>query len=106
MTITTSKKVRPEAKRKLKPWLPQGCGPDCILSKPPVVACSRCGCDISRGVSQVLGAVGDGKGGYVCARRGGKFCLKCAQIIIGIRDRRGRLLEQYRDKSGMAAPTC
>ena len=109
MTVTTSEKVRPGTKRRLKPWLTQGCGPDCILSKPPAVACSRCGCDISRGVSQVLGVVGDGKGNYVCTRRGGKnteFCLKCAQIIIGVRDLGGRLLEQYRDTSGMAAPTC
>ena len=57
----------------------------------------------------MLGVVGDGKGNYVYTQRGGKnteFCLKCAQIIIGVRDQRGRLLEQYHDKSGMVVPTC
>jgi len=109
VTVTTLEKANPRTKRRLKPWLTQGCGSDCILSKPPAVACSRCGCDISRGVSQVLHVGGDGKENYVCTQRGGKnmqLCLKCAQIIIGVRDQRGRLLEQYRDKSGIVVPTC
>ena len=87
----------------------QGCGPDCTLNRPPEVACPCCGCDVSRGISQMLRVVGGSKGSYIYTRRGGRnvqFCRKCAQIITGARDGRGRLLEQYRDTPGVVAPPC
>jgi hypothetical protein len=57
----------------------------------------------------MLRVVGDGKGSFVHTRRGGKnvqFCRKCAQIITGVRDKGGRLLEQYRDTPWQVAPPC
>lgn len=101
--------ISEKAKRRSRPRLRRGCGPDCILNRTPEAACPCCGCDISRGVSQVLSVVVEGKGRYLYARRGGRnvrFCRKCAQIVTGVRDGRGRLLEQYRDTPWLVAPAC
>ena len=103
--VTTSEK----AKRRARPRLTQGCGPDCILNRRPEVACPCCGCDVSRGISQMLLVVLEGKGQYRYVRRGERsvqFCRKCAQIITGVRDKRGRLLEQYRDTPWLVTPPC
>ena len=101
--VTTAEKT----KRQTEPASPRGCGPDCILNRPPAIACPCCGSDISHGVSQMLRVVQKGKGQFIYVRRGGKvmqFCLKCAQIITGVRNKKGRLLDQYRETPWVMFP--
>jgi len=105
--VATTEKTKPKTKRRAEPASPRGCGPDCIFSRPPTIACPCCGSDISYGVSQMLRVVQKGKGRYIHVRRGGEvmqFCLKCAQVITGVRDRRGRLLDQYKETPWVMFP--
>ena len=105
--VATAEKTKPMTKRRAESASPRGCGPDCIFNKPSTIACPYCGSDISHGVSQMLRVIQKGKGQYIYVRRGGEvmqFCLKCAQIITGVRNRRGRLLDQYKETPWVMFP--
>jgi ribosomal protein L24E len=55
----------------------------------------------------MLRVIQKGKGQFIYVRRGGKvkqFCLKCAQIITGVRNKKGRLLEQYKETPWVMFP--
>jgi hypothetical protein len=107
--VETAEKIKPKTRRRPKSASPWSCGPNCVFGKPPTIACPCCGTDISYGVSQMLRVIQKGKGQFIYTRRGGKvmqFCLKCAQIITGVRNRRGRLLDQYKETPWVMFPKC